>query len=166
MIGELSERAVKSEEGDPDITAGEPSMHPPAQASAGRILILPASDQADELAGAMLGQLVEQSGQAAIAFSFDHSLQQTLSFIEPTEKDTFCISALPPFAFSRAIALSRQLRLRFPHTRLMIGVWGFTGDTERALHRFLPTHPDKLVTKLSDAVEFVAGDRSTEVTAT
>ena len=114
----------------------------------------------------MLGQLAEQSGQAAVAFSFDHSLQQTLNFIEPTEKDTFCISALPPFAFARAIALSRQLRLRFPRTRLMIGVWGFTGDTERALHRFLPTHPDKLVTKLSDAVEFVAGGRSTEVTAT
>ncbi len=128
-------------------------------------MILPASDQADELAGAMLGQLLEQSGQAAIAFSFDSSLQQTLSLMEPTQKDTFCISALPPFAFARAVALSRQLQLRFPRTRLIIGVWGFTGDTERALHRFQPTYPDKLVTNLADAVQFVVGDRSTEAAA-
>jgi hypothetical protein len=75
--------------------------------------------------------------------------------MDPGENDTFCISALPPFAFARARTLSRQLQLRFPQTKLMIGVWGFAGDRERALQRFQPYRPAKLVTSLADAVKFV-----------
>ena len=45
--------------------------------------------------------------------------------------------------------------MRFPRTRVIIGVWGFAGDTERALQRFQPSRPAKLVTSLADAVKFV-----------
>ena len=75
--------------------------------------------------------------------------------MDPAENDTFCISALPPFAFARARKLSGQLRLQFPRTKMVIGVWGFTGDTEHALQRFHPSSPDKLVTSLADAVKFI-----------
>ena len=75
--------------------------------------------------------------------------------MRPAENDTFCISALPPFAFSCAIALGRQLQLRYPRTKMMIGVWGFSGDTARALQRFLPSRPTGLATSLAQAVQFV-----------
>jgi len=75
--------------------------------------------------------------------------------MNPGENDIFCISALPPFAFGRAKILSGQLRQSFPGTRILVGVWGFAGDAERALQRFHPTVPDKLVTSLADAVQFV-----------
>jgi hypothetical protein len=68
----------------------------------------------------------------------------------------FCVSALPPFAFAGAINLSRQLQPRFPRTQLMIGVWSFAGDAERALQRFQPSRPHVLVTNLADAVKFAA----------
>lgn len=68
----------------------------------------------------------------------------------------FCISALPPFAFSRARAVSQEMQQRFPATRVLIGVWGFTGDTDRALQRFQPSLPSRLVTSLAEAVRFVA----------
>ena len=38
---------------------------------------------------------------------------------------------------------------------MIVGVWGFTGDTEHAVERFQPSRPDKLVTSLADAVKFV-----------
>jgi len=49
------------------------------------------------------------------------------------------------------------LQVRFPRTRIVIGVWGFTGDTELALQRFQPKRPDKLLTSLGDAVAYFAG---------
>jgi hypothetical protein len=111
----------------------------------------------------MFAQLLEQAGYAAISFSLDSSLQQTVGLMEPTENDIFCISALPPFAFARARNLSGQLRLRFPRTKMIIGVWGFTGDRERALQRLQPSRPDKLVTSLADAVKFVVDANPTRV---
>jgi len=77
--------------------------------------------------------------------------------MNPGESDTFCVSALPPFAFARARTLSRELQMRFPRSKVIVGVWGFAGDTERAMQRFQPSRPAKLVTSLSDAVKFVVG---------
>jgi hypothetical protein len=102
----------------------------------------------------MLAQLLEQAGRFAISFPVEDS-QDAVGLMDPTEKDLFCVSALPPFAFARARAVSRDLQLRFPKTKVMIGVWGFAGDAERALERFQPSPPAKLVTSLADAVRFV-----------
>jgi methanogenic corrinoid protein MtbC1 len=125
-------------------------------ASPGRVLCLPANDEADEITAAMLAQLLEQAGYPAIALSLDPALQQAIGLLDPGELDTFCISALPPFAFARARALTRQLQSRFPRTKVMVGVWGFTGDAESAVTRFESSRPDKLATSLADAVKFVA----------
>ena len=130
-------------------------QHP--EASAGRVFCVPASDEADEITAAMLAQLLEQAGYAAVSFSRDAPAQHAVGLMNPAENDTFCISALPPFAFARARTVSRELQMRFPRAKVIIGVWGFTGDTERALQRFQPSRPAKLVTSLADAVKFVAG---------
>jgi predicted PurR-regulated permease PerM len=127
------------------------------EAGTGRVLCIPANDEADEITAAMLAQLLEQAGYAAISFSLDASAQDTVGLMNPGEGDTFCISALPPFAFARARTLSRELQLRYPRAKVIVGVWGFSGDTERAMQRFQPSRPDKLVTSLADAVKFVAG---------
>jgi hypothetical protein len=145
MLGEFAEKVAKP----PDTSA--PKL-------CGRIFCLPASDEADEITAAMLAQLLEQAGHAALSFPFDSQLQNTVEFVKPDHKDLFCISALPPFAFSHAKVLCHQLRGRFPNTRVIVGVWGFSGDTEKALHRFQPSFPDKLVTSLADAIEFSRGD--------
>ncbi|MBZ5635362.1 MAG: AI-2E family transporter [Acidobacteriia bacterium] len=125
------------------------------EVSAGRAFCVPANDEADEITAAMLAQLLDQAGYAAISFSLDDSLEHAVGLMNPGENDTFCISALPPFAFARARTLSRELQLRFPRAKVMIGVWGFSGDAERALRRFQPSPPAKLVTSLADAVKFV-----------
>ena len=129
----------------------------PERSLTGRVLCLPANDEADEITAAMLGQLLEQAGTAAIAFSLETNLLSTVALVNPDENDVFCISSLPPFAFARARDLSRELRARFPQTKIVIGVWGFAGDKERALLRFHSPRPEQLVTSLWEAVQWVAG---------
>ena len=143
MIAEFSEQTLSGE-----------SAERRQGASGGRMICLPASDEADEITAAMLAQLMEQAGCAAVAFPLDSSLHQSIGLVEPDERDVFFVSALPPFAFARARTLGRHLQSRFPRTRLVVGVWGFNGDLEKALKRFQPLRPDKLVISLAEAVRF------------
>jgi hypothetical protein len=103
----------------------------------------------------MLAQLLEQAGYATITLPLGSSFQTTLALIEPTQNDIFCISAVPPFAFSQARTLSRELRVKFPGVKVVIGVWGFAGETKRALLRFQPSAPDKFVRSLAEALEYL-----------
>src|SRR5207253_1770104 len=137
-----SEQALKSDA----LVAETASEGKLPESTGGRLLCIPANDEADEITAAMLAQLLEQAGHPAISFSLDASAQQTVGLMKPAENDTICVSALPPFAFARARSLSRELQMRYPRARVIIGVWGFTGDTDRAMQRFQPSRPDKLVT--------------------
>jgi hypothetical protein len=102
----------------------------------------------------MLALLLEHSGCIVLPFMPDRGLED-LAFMQPTADDIFCISALPPFAFAQARTLSHQLRVRFPAIRIVVGVWGFVGETERAMERFQAPRPENLVTSLAGAVELL-----------
>ncbi|HXJ39260.1 MAG TPA: hypothetical protein VNH18_08265, partial [Bryobacteraceae bacterium] len=151
MLAEFSEKTL-----DPDAVSARADSSQPS-----RIFVLPASDEADETTAAMLAQLLEQAGYPAIALSLGPTLHQTIELMSPGQDDMFCVAALPPFAFARTIAVTRQLRSRYPLTRTIAGVWGFTGNTERALQRFRPGSPDQLVTSLAGAVEYIATGNQT-----
>ncbi len=146
MLVDFSERAETGERTEP--------------ARPGRILCFPAHDEADEIAAAMLAQLLDHAGYATMTFPLGSSPQSMLDLVEPDGNDVVCISALPPFVFSQARTMSRQIREKSPHTRILIGVWGFSNETERVLRRFEPTPPDKLVTSLADALEYLGAPKS------
>jgi predicted PurR-regulated permease PerM len=123
-----------------------------------RILCIPANDEADEIAAAMLAQLLAAAGcYTAIALASDTRLQGILRTIGPAEDDIFCVSALPPFAFAQARSLTIRLRRRFPKTKILVGVWGFGGDLSRAVQRFEPARPETLVGSLASAMEWIDG---------
>jgi len=155
MLAELAERAVR-----PGLAVVEGASDAKPAPPCGRILCIPASDEADEVTAAMLALLLEHSGCIVLPFSPDPGLQQ-LALVQPAADDIFCISALPPFAFGHARTLSHQLRVRFPGIRIVVGVWGFAGETERAMERFQAPRPDKLVTSLADAIQAVINPAST-----
>jgi predicted PurR-regulated permease PerM len=122
----------------------------------GRILCLPAHDRADEVTAAMLAQLVEQMGFAALAFPIDGSSPtEWMTLLEVGASDVLCISALPPYAFAPARALCKQIRERFPELKLVVCVWGFSGDQSKAKARFDRTPPDRLCTSLAEALESI-----------
>jgi hypothetical protein len=76
-----------------------------------------------------------------------------LTFLEVRQDDVVCISALPPYAFQPARTMCKLIRDRFPKLKLVIGVWGFSGDLEKAKARFERTQPDRLLTHLAQALE-------------
>jgi predicted PurR-regulated permease PerM len=167
MIADLCQQSSTSDSVPPESTAGDSEYagtQSSGPASTGRIFSLPAHDEADEIAAAMLALLLERAGRPTIALPLGSSLQTTLAFIEPTRNDIFCISAVPPFVFAQARALSRELQVKFPGVRIVIGVWGFGGETDRAMLRFRPSPPDRFVRSFAEALEYI-GPGARESTA-
>ena len=151
MITELSEYQPEPLPSPAEDAAAPP---PPAQQTAARILCLPANDRADEVAAAMLAQILERAGHAALCLPVAHaSLLEMLALLETRPDDVICISSVPPYAFSPARAMCKLVRERFPKPKLVVGVWGFSGDTEKAKARFERTQPDRLLTSIAQAVE-------------
>jgi len=121
-----------------------------------RILCIPAYDRADEITAAMLAQILEQKGFVTLSFPLlGPSPNECLASIASDPGDIVCISALPPYAFAPARAMCRQIRERFPALHVVVCVWGFNGDTQKAMARFERTQPDRLSTSLAQAVEHV-----------
>jgi predicted PurR-regulated permease PerM len=120
-----------------------------------RIVCLPAHDRADEIMAAMLAQILEQKGFATLSFPLGPSVNESLASIGSDPGDVVCISALPPYAFAPARAVCKQVRERFPKLKVVICVWGFNGDTHKAMARFERTQPDRLSTSLGEAVAHV-----------
>jgi hypothetical protein len=144
MIAEFSEYQLAE-------SASGAAEHPDA-----RIVCLPAHDRADEITAAMLAQILEQKGFVTLSFPVvGHSLNEVLAMIEAGYGDVVCISALPPYAFAPARAMCKQIRERFPKLKVVVCVWGFSGDTHKAITRFERTQPDRLSISLAQAVAHV-----------
>jgi hypothetical protein len=151
MITEFSEYQLAHASPQASDSAAESG---PVERLSGTILCLPANDRADEVTAAMLAQLLEQAGHAALSLPIAHaSPVEVLAMIERRQDDLICISALPPYAFPPARTMCKLIRERFPKLKLVIGVWGFRGDSEKAKTRFERTRPDRLLTSLAQAVE-------------
>jgi predicted PurR-regulated permease PerM len=153
MIAEFSDyqlapvvEAGETEEGEAG--ASEREEHGDA-----RILCLPVSDRADEITASMLAQLLERKGFSTMCFpSTGATPHELLAFIEAGHGDVVCISALPPYAFAPARVMCRQIRERFPKLKIVVCVWGFSGDKDKAKARFERTQPDRLAASLSEAL--------------
>ncbi len=120
-----------------------------------RVLCLPAYDRADEITAAMLApdSRTKKGIRNPGSFPLGPSLNECLASIESSDGDIVCISALPPYAFAPARAMCKQIRERFPKLKVVVCVWGFSGDPQKAMARFEPTQPDCLSTSIAVAVE-------------
>jgi predicted PurR-regulated permease PerM len=126
----------------------------------GRLLCIPAHDQADEIAAAMLAQLLDQRGCAAVSFPGGAELDQMLHMMVPEAGDLICISAMPPYAFTPARTICRRIRSHFPEVPVIVGIWGFAGEPTKAMARFDRNPPDHLYTSFEQVIEHIrSGDR-------
>ncbi len=124
----------------------------PSPAPLFRVFCLPARADRDELAGAMLMQLLQQQGFAAQNAPGKLAAGELLDLIEKSEVNAACISVLYPSTVIHARYLCVKLRMRFPQLKIVIGLWGATQGVTDAARRLRDSGADEVVTTLADAV--------------
>ncbi len=104
---------------------GENGEHP----TSAHVCILPARDEADEIAGAMLVRLLP----GAQLFSAKSLATEKLERLSNDACRVVCISAVPPHAASHAGYLARRLKKQFPNLRVVVALW-----TSEAIDKLKP----------------------------
>ena len=118
-----------------------------------RVLCLPARDEADEITGMMLGQLLEAKGVPVVLVSTQSLSGEMLLQVSEEQPGVVCVSALPPLAATHARYLCKRLRPKFPTLKIVVGLWQTKGSTKKAEERLLETGIDQFVTTLAEATE-------------
>ena len=116
------------------------------------MLCLPAHDEADEIVGMMLAQLLEFKGQRAIAASQVSLASEMLEQVHEQCAAVVCISALPPAALAHSRYLCKRLSARFPKLPAVVGLWTSKADPKKSLDRLPCDGPLHLVTSVTAAI--------------
>jgi predicted PurR-regulated permease PerM len=116
------------------------------------VYCLPARADRDELAGAMLTQLLQQQGFVAQNAPGKLAAGELLDLVEKSGVEAACISVVSPSTVIQARYLCVKLRARFPQLKIVIGLWGTTQGVTNAARRLRDSGADEVVTTLEDAV--------------
>jgi predicted PurR-regulated permease PerM len=125
------------------------------------ILCLPARDEADELVGTMLAQVLERAGHRAQCISADTAAEM-LAQIKAAHPDVVCISALPPFAVPHVRSLYAKLRAQQPDLRILVGLWHFSGDPLKISRRLGLAGGSQTFSTLGEFIEELKGAPSAD----
>ena len=131
------------------LSAPKIRVHHPAHVTS--VVCIPARDEADEIVGIMLAQLLERAGYQSQAISIGTTAEM-LAQIKEAAPDIVCISALPPFALLHARDLYKRVRANVPNAKIIVGLWKFSGDPIKAAARFNIVGDDKLAITLVQTV--------------
>jgi predicted PurR-regulated permease PerM len=160
IIEELALRPV-AETGDQEINE-EVNANPKPTVGVARktngdgcaITCLPARDEGDEIVGMMLAHLSNRAGynaQAVVPASVEDMMEEA----SEQHCEVIYISALPPYGVYNTRRLYKKLRVRFPKSRIGVGLWGFAGNLEVMRTRLGIVEADMIVSTLSDAISQV-----------
>ncbi len=119
---------------------------------------IPACDQADEIAAAMLAQLLEEAGHKTLLLPPSALSPELVRRLATDPATTIYVSALPPFAFAPARALYTRLRADLPENAIVVALWRGTTEPELLRSRLgmTDTSQDRAVTTFSAALESMA----------
>ena len=151
-------------DGKPGDPRPEPSGKPPQPAVARvqvpvgctvNVLVLPAGEEADEIAGLMLAQLLEGRGYSAAVCSASSLVGEVLAMVEQRQAQVVCVSAMPPGSVARARYLCKRLHEKHVDLRIVVGLWAFRGELAPTKSRLALTAPGQLVINLKEAQEHI-----------
>lgn len=137
----------------PDV---QPSAVPSVPASPGRIFCLPARPGRDELAGAMLVQLLNQQGFATQGAPSNLGVGELIGLVKQAATDVVCISAVAPSTVLYARHLCLKLRALLPEQGIVVGLWGATESVADADRRVREAGADEVVTTFAEALLAIA----------
>ena len=118
------------------------------------ILCVPARDEADEIVGTMLAQLLQRAGHQAECLEVGNA-EHMLAQIARQKPDIVCISALPPFAIPAVRALYGRMHGQNPKQKVIVGLWHFSGDSTKLARRLALKDDARVFTTLGELVHEV-----------
>jgi predicted PurR-regulated permease PerM len=148
LIDDLGDRTLRQRPGKQEAPGGGLSNK---TFGGTNIVCLPARDEADELVGMMLSQVLRQAGYGATYLTIG-TVDDMLKQVEKGAFRIAFVSALPPFAVGQARSLCKRLRARFPELVIVIGLWEFGGGVLKAQERVGSTCVNAVATTFSEAV--------------
>ena len=124
------------------------------------ILCVPARDDADDVVATMLSQLLSQRGYRSQSIPMG-TTAEILSQVDELRPGCVCISALPPFALGHARGLYAKLKARYPGSTVLVCLWQFDGDAQRAATLLGITKGDGFFNALPQVLEHFASETAT-----
>ncbi|HEY7306956.1 MAG TPA: AI-2E family transporter [Bryobacteraceae bacterium] len=115
------------------------------------ILCVPARDEADELAGFMLSQVLRQAGYEARAIPAGF-MKDMLAVVMREKPAIVFVSVVPPYAVSHARSICRRVRQKLSAVKLVIGLWGLRTEEADPQERLGTECAEHVVTSLSQAI--------------
>ena len=117
-----------------------------------RVFCVPARAHRDELAGAMLVQLLRQQDFDAENASAALSSGELVEMAAKSDPEAICISVVAPSTLIHARYLTAKLRAQLPHVKIVVGIWGATENMAGAGERLRSSGADEVVVSLAEAV--------------
>jgi predicted PurR-regulated permease PerM len=117
-----------------------------------RVLCVPARAYRDELAGAMLVQLLRQQGFDAENASAALSSGELVEMAAKSDPEAICVSVVAPSTLIHARYLTAKLRAQLPNVKIVVGIWGATENMAGAGERLRSSGADEVVVSLAEAV--------------
>jgi hypothetical protein len=116
------------------------------------VVVLPAHDEADEIVGLMLAQVLEFNNYCPTAGSQSALAGEMIEIVENKNAHAVCVSALPPSAVTHSRYLCKRLHQKFPDMNMVVGLWSWSGDLKKAKERVACEGTVQLVTTITQAM--------------
>ncbi|MGZ8901060.1 MAG: AI-2E family transporter, partial [Limisphaerales bacterium] len=124
----------------------------PLAVRAPRIFCIPARAARDELAGTMLAQLLRLEGREVEGAPARLEADELIQRVGLAGAGVICISVVAPSALLHARYLCLKLRSKFSTEKIVVGLWGSTGNNSDAIRRMQEAGADIVVTTFQEAV--------------
>jgi hypothetical protein len=131
---------------------------------ASSVVCLPARDEADELVGLLLSQLLQNDHIECHSVPAGTS-SEMMSAISALNPDVVCISALPPFAIEYARNLYLKVGAQFPDVDIVICLWAYGGDLDKMHRRLKIVDGHRVLVTMPDVIEHVRNRVRPEIQA-
>ncbi|HTL56148.1 MAG TPA: AI-2E family transporter [Candidatus Limnocylindrales bacterium] len=122
LVEDLAERADELTRGEESREQPNEQQHRPEIPAADappEVICIPARDEADEVAAAMLVQLLQIRGVPARTLTAGMLVGELLESVNHQQPPVVCVLAVPPFGYAHARYLCRRLRDQAPDVKLV-----------------------------------------------
>jgi len=115
------------------------------------VICVPASGEADEIAGSMLAQLLGIAGHDVECVSIG-TVEEMLAQVAKAKPGIVFISAISPLALTHARSIYGRVRAQFPSQPIIVGLWNYTGDAARSASRIDTPERVHVLTTLAEGL--------------